>query len=57
MSRVSESLKSGMGLISQMELGEGFIITHINKVPIEDPETLADILTKIRGAGICAGCK
>jgi S1-C subfamily serine protease len=37
------------GLISQMDLGEGFIITHINKVPIKDPETLADILTKIRG--------
>jgi len=37
------------GLISQMELGEGFIITHINKVPIKDPETLEDILTKIRG--------
>lgn len=37
------------GLISQMNLSEGFIITHINKVPIKDPETLADILTKIRG--------
>jgi len=42
-------IKIRNGLISQMELGEGFIITHINKVPIEDPETLADILTKIRG--------
>jgi S1-C subfamily serine protease len=37
------------GLISQMNLSEGFIITQINKVPIKDPETLADILTKIRG--------
>ena len=37
------------GLISQMNLGEGFIITHINKVPIKDPETLTDILSKIRG--------
>jgi serine protease Do len=37
------------GLISQMNLGEGFIITHINKVAIKDPETLADILTKIQG--------
>jgi len=37
------------GLIAQMGLSEGFIITAINKVPINDPETLADILTKIRG--------
>jgi S1-C subfamily serine protease len=42
-------IKVRNGLISQMELGEGFIITHINKVPIKDPEELADILTKIRG--------
>ncbi len=37
------------GLITQMGLEEGFIITYINKVPIKDPETLTDILTKIRG--------
>ncbi|MDZ7606336.1 MAG: hypothetical protein U5K79_12285 [Cyclobacteriaceae bacterium] len=37
------------GLIAQMGLSEGFIITYINKVPINDPETLTDILTKIRG--------
>jgi serine protease Do len=37
------------GLVAQMGLSEGFIITYINKVPITDPETLADILTKIRG--------
>lgn len=42
-------IKVRSGLISQMKLGEGFIITHINKVPIKDPETLTDILTKIRG--------
>jgi hypothetical protein len=42
-------MKVRSGLISQMELSEGFIITYINKVPIKDPETLADILTKIRG--------
>ncbi len=42
-------IKVRNGLIGQMELGEGFIITHINKVAIKDPETLADILTKIRG--------
>jgi serine protease Do len=37
------------GLIRQMNLGEGFIITHINKVAINDPETVADILSKIQG--------
>ncbi len=42
-------IKVKSGLISQMKLSEGFIITHINKVPIKDPETLTDILTKIRG--------
>jgi hypothetical protein len=28
---------------------EGFIVTYINKVPIKDPESLVDILLKIRG--------
>ena len=42
-------LKVRNGLISQMDIEEGFIITYINKVPIKDPETLTDILTKIRG--------
>jgi len=42
-------LKVHNGLIHQMELEEGFIITQINRIPIEDPETLTDILTKIRG--------
>ncbi|MCL4169710.1 UNVERIFIED_CONTAM: hypothetical protein GTU68_029046, partial [Idotea baltica] len=42
-------IKVRSGLISQMDIDEGFIITHINKVAIEDPETLTDILTKIRG--------
>ncbi len=37
------------GLIYQMGIGEGFIITYINKIPIKDPETLMDILSKIRG--------
>lgn len=37
------------GLISQMDIEEGFIITYINKIPIKDPETLTDMLTKIRG--------
>ena len=37
------------GFFSRLEIHEGFIITHINKIPIKDPETLTDILTKIRG--------
>lgn len=37
------------GLINQMDIEEGFIITFINKVPIKDPETLTEILTNIRG--------
>ena len=42
-------MKVRNGLISQMDLEEGFIITYINKVAITDPETLTDILTKIKG--------
>ena len=42
-------LKVRNGLINQMDIEEGFIITYINKVAIKDPETLTDILTKIRG--------
>ncbi len=42
-------LNIGNGLIRQMGLQEGFIITHINRISIEDPENLNDILTKIRG--------
>lgn len=42
-------LKVRNGLIRQMEIEEGFIITYLNKVAIKDPETLTDILTKIRG--------
>ncbi len=42
-------LKVHNGLIRQMELEEGFIIVQINRIPIKDPETLTDILTKIRG--------
>ncbi|MBS0000878.1 MAG: trypsin-like peptidase domain-containing protein [Cyclobacteriaceae bacterium] len=37
------------GLMSRLNIEEGFTITHINKIPVEDPEKLADILTKIRG--------
>lgn len=42
-------VKVRQGLIRQMDIEEGFIITYINKVAIKDPETLTDILTKIRG--------
>ena len=42
-------IKIRHGLIYQMDIDEGFIITHINKMPIKDPETLTEILTKIRG--------
>ncbi len=42
-------LKVRNGLIRQMDIPEGFIVTYINKVPIKDAETLTDILTKIRG--------
>jgi len=37
------------GFIKRLSIEEGFIVTHINKVPIKDPETLTDILIKIRG--------
>jgi len=42
-------IKVRKGLIGQMDIDEGFIITYINKIPIEDPQTLSEILTKIRG--------
>jgi serine protease Do len=42
-------LKVRNGLINQMDITEGFIITYINKVAIKDPETLTKILTNIRG--------
>jgi len=37
------------GFIQRLGIDEGFIVTHINKVPIEDAESLVDILVKIRG--------
>ncbi len=37
------------GLIKRLNIEEGFTVTYINKIPIEDPEKLAEILTKIRG--------
>ena len=37
------------GFIKRLGIEEGFIVTHINKVPIKDAESLVDILVKIRG--------
>lgn len=37
------------GLIKRLNIEEGFTVTYVNKIPIEDPEKLAEILTKIRG--------
>ena len=37
------------GFIKRLGIEEGFIVTHINKVPIKDAESLEDILVKIRG--------
>lgn len=37
------------GFIQRLNIDEGFIITYINKAPIKDPETLTNILLKIRG--------
>lgn len=48
-------VKVRSGFIRQMELPEGFIITSINKIPIDEPETLTDILQKIRGRVIVEG--
>lgn len=43
------------GLIRQMNLPEGFVVVSINQIPIKDPESLADILSKIRGRVLLEG--
>lgn len=43
------------GFIRQLDIDEGFIVTHINKIPIKDPEELAEILIRIRGRVIIEG--
>ena len=43
------------GFIRQMNIPEGFIFTYINKIPIKDPESLTDILNKIRGRVLVEG--
>jgi hypothetical protein len=40
-------LKVGQGLIAQMQLDEGFIVTDINNRPIENPEELKTIESTI----------
>ncbi|MFT7019656.1 MAG: S1-C subfamily serine protease [Cyclobacteriaceae bacterium] len=40
---------SGRGFISQLDIPEGFIITAINRQPINNPEELSEILSKIKG--------
>ncbi len=48
-------LKVGRGLMAQMQLEEGFIVTDINNRPIENPEELVTILERIRGRVILRG--
>ena len=43
------------GFIRQLDIDKGFVVTHINKIPIKDPEELAEILLKIRGRVIIEG--
>jgi len=43
------------GFIRQLDIEEGFVVTYINKIPIKDPEELAEILIKIRGRVIIEG--
>jgi serine protease Do len=48
-------VKVGNGLIRRLSLGEGFIITSINKVTVNTPEEVVEILEKIRGRVIIEG--
>lgn len=43
------------GLMSRLGLQEGFIITHINRVPIQTANDIEDILTKVKGRVIIEG--
>jgi len=47
--------KVGTGLIRRLSLSEGFIITSINKVPVNTPEDVVEILERIRGRVIIEG--
>ncbi|MCU0393191.1 MAG: trypsin-like peptidase domain-containing protein [Thermoflexibacter sp.] len=48
-------INSNRGLIAQMGMEEGFIITEINNREIEDPRELANMLERIRGRVIVKG--
>lgn len=48
-------VKVGNGLIRKLSLGEGFIITSINKVKVNAPEEVVEILEKIRGNVVIEG--
>ena len=48
-------VRVGNGLIRRLSLGEGFIITSINKVTVSTPEEVVEILEKIRGRVIIEG--
>ncbi|HEY8400848.1 MAG TPA: trypsin-like peptidase domain-containing protein [Cytophagaceae bacterium] len=43
------------GLIRRLGISDGFIVTSINKVPINTPEELIDILEKVRGKVVIEG--
>jgi serine protease Do len=43
------------GVVRQMRIDEGFIVTSINNRPIATPEELADILAKVRGQVVIRG--
>jgi serine protease Do len=43
------------GLIRNLDIQEGFIVTSINNYPIKEAQTLVDILSKIRGRVIIEG--
>lgn len=48
-------VKVNEGFFRRLEIPEDFIITDINRIPIDSPEELADILEKIRGKVIIYG--
>jgi serine protease Do len=48
-------INSNRGLIAQMGIEEGFIITAINNRNIETPEDLAEILERIKGKVVIKG--
>ncbi|AHM62105.1 periplasmic serine protease [Flammeovirgaceae bacterium 311] len=43
------------GFMRRLGIQEGFVITSINETPIEDPEKLVSILSKLRGRVIIEG--